>query len=257
MTGRRAVGLGLAAALLAAASGCLIQPSGNRPRATLVVGVDASGSFRSSGRYDDALRFLAYYLYGHFNELGGLTRPRELFVGSVGGRAVGEAKAFHPIHDLEGKSVIEIEALLHEWFPPTDTLTDFNAFFQQVGRIVKERNLTLTPITVVIATDGLPDTAVRPGDARPEARFAAIDLNPLEYLSRNVTLRIVYPAPQVSAHWREHVGRRRVRLWTVDGEVMQGWSGQLQADVEPAHQTRLWKWIQDNVDYRVRAQVLS
>jgi hypothetical protein len=256
MTPRRATAWWLAALLLLPAAGCLIQPNGSRPRATLVVGVDASGSFRQSGRYDDAMAFLAHYLHGHLNELGGLTRPRELFVGSVGGQEAGEAKAFHPIHDLEGKSSTEIEAALREWFPPTDRMTDFNAFFQQVGRIVKERNLTLSPITVVIATDGLPDTAGRPGDGTPQARFAAIDLSPMEYLSRNVTLRIVYPDPQVSAHWREHVGRRRVRLWTVDGEVMQGWAGQLQADAEPAQQTRLWKWIQDNVDYRVRAQVL-
>lgn len=257
MTARRAFAWGLAAALLLPALGCLIQPSGNRPRATLVVGVDASGSFRQSGQYDDAMRFLAHYLYGHLNELGGLTRPREVFVGSVGGQAVGEAKAFHPIHDLDGKTVAEIEAALREWFPPTDSLTDFNAFFQQVGRIVKERHLTLAPITVLIATDGLPDTAGRPGDGTPQARFAAIDLMPMEYLSRNVTLRLVYPEPKVSAQWREHVGRRRVRLWTVDGEVMRGWAGQVQADLEPAQQARLWNWIVDNVDYRVRAQVLS
>src|SRR2546427_11181942 len=94
-------------------------------RATLFVGVDTSGSFRFA--YDDALTFLAYYLFGHMHELGGLAKPRDLFVTAIGGRDNNEPKAFHPIHDFNNKDVKQIEADLKKWFPPTDNLTDFNA----------------------------------------------------------------------------------------------------------------------------------
>ncbi|MES4785403.1 MAG: hypothetical protein C4294_05810, partial [Nitrospiraceae bacterium] len=56
------------------------------PRQALFVGLDVSGSFHRSGYYDNALAFLAHYLYGHLNELGGLTKPREMFVAAIGGR---------------------------------------------------------------------------------------------------------------------------------------------------------------------------
>ncbi len=112
--------------------------------------MDASGSFRSSGHYENALSFLAHYIYGHINELGGLEKPQAMFVASVGGRNMREPKRFHPIHEFEGKRVAEIEAVLKKWFPPTDVVTDFNQFFHEVARITKERNLVLAPINIVI-----------------------------------------------------------------------------------------------------------
>jgi hypothetical protein len=47
-----------------------------------------------------------------------------------------------------------------------------------------------------------------------------------------------------------------VRLWTVEAEVMKGWSAQVQADADPAGQVRLWQWVKDNVDFRVRARTI-
>ncbi|MBI3622081.1 MAG: hypothetical protein HY208_07850 [Nitrospirae bacterium] len=258
MTRRSLMRAACAAALLMlsmAGSACLMQPTHDKPRMALFIGVDASGSFERSGYYDDALSFLAHYLYGHLNELDGLSRPRELFVGSVGGRSANEPKAFHPIHDLEGKQIPEIQAALKEWFPPTDTLTDYNAFFQEVGRISQERNLTLAPITVLIVTDGVPDAAPQPKKADPTARYAQIDLGPMEYLSKNLTLRLTYVNPKVGQYWRKEVPRQRVRLWTVDADVMKGWPQQLDPQAEPAAQHRLWKWMLDNVDYRVRSRM--
>ena len=67
-----------AAALVAAAAAlasCNLDPGERRPRMTLFVGVDASGSFYNTGDYDDALIFLSHDLYGHLNGLGGLRRP--------------------------------------------------------------------------------------------------------------------------------------------------------------------------------------
>ena len=119
------------------------------------------------------MTFLAWYLYGHLNELGGLDKPREVFVGAIGGKDPNEPKAFHPIQDFAGKTIQEIEKDLRAWFPSSDSLTDFNPFFKQVARIVKERNLVLAPINVTVVTDGVPDfrwRARRAGRARSTSR---------------------------------------------------------------------------------------
>jgi hypothetical protein len=232
-----------------AIAACAPKTDSQQPRLAMFVGVDTSGSFRNSGYYEDSLTFLAHYLYGHLNSLGGLAVPRELFVGSIGGRSADEPKAFHPIHDFAGKSVEQIEADLRTWFPPTDTLTDFNAFFQQVARISKERNLVLAPISLVVVSDGVPDANGQKG----VAAYNAIDLSSLEYLTRNLTLRLTYASPKVGDQWRKLVPRQRVRMWTVEAEVMKGWKEQMAPDTDLAQQDRLWKWVRDNVDYRVRS----
>jgi len=220
------------------------------PRSTLFVGVDTSGSFRSA--YDDALAFVAHYLYGHMHGFGGLAKPRDLFVTAVGGKDDREPKSFHPVHDFDDKDVTQIEADLRKWFPPTDTLTDFNVFFEQVARTVKDRNLVLAPITVMVVSDGVPDVRdARIKSGSPES-YRQIDLTPLDYLSKNVTVRLVYASPKVGDNWRKLVKRDRVRFWAVEFDVMKGWRAQMKPDIELANQERLWKWVKDNVDYRVR-----
>jgi hypothetical protein len=245
---------------LTLAVGCGYQPepgqaADRKPRQVLFVGVDVSGSFQRSGYYDNAITFLAHYLYGHLNELGGLWKPRDLFVATVGGAAGDDPKAFHPIHDLEGKDIPQIEASLRAWFAPTDKHTDFNAFFRQIARIVKERNLHLTPITVLVLSDGIPDVPGQSG-LSPAALYRHIDLTSLDYLSKNVTLRLAYASPKVGEHWRKYVGRERVRLWAVDAEVMKNWRDRLEPGVELPRQEKLWKWVRDNVDFRVKSQAL-
>ena len=253
---RRTIRTAFVAAVVVAAAllGCLAQSDEPRkPKSTLFIGVDASGSFRHSGHYDNAMLFLAHYIYGHLNELGGLDKPQALFVASVGGKHLSEPKAFHPIHDFEGKDVARIEADLRTWFPPTDTVTDFNPFFQEVARITKERNLVLAPINLVVITDGVPDTTASGVKAGSQELYQRIDLKPLEYLSRNVTLRLAYVSPKVGEQWRTHVPRQRVRLWTVDAEIMKSWQEKLQPGADPHEQERFWKWLRDNVDFRVRS----
>jgi hypothetical protein len=235
---------------------CNLKPAGAKTRSTLFIGIDASGSFHGSGYYDDALSFLAHYIFGHLNELDGLDKPREMFVGSIGGTDMNEPKAFHPIHDFQGKDIAQIESDLREWFPATDTLTDFNAFIQQVARISKERNLILAPITVMIVSDGIPDVGTTTAKTDPRELYKTIDLAPVEYLSKNITLRLAYTSPKVGDQWRRYVPRRRVRIWTVDAEVMKGWSTQVEANVDPSAQSHLWKWVKDNVDYRVRSRTI-
>lgn len=231
-------------------AGCSTPTAQRRARLALFVGVDVSGSFQSTGYYDDAMIFLSHYIYGHLNELGELSKLRALFVGSIGGQDKDEPKAFYPIHDLKDKDVAQIEAFLRERFPPKDTLTDFNAFFNEVARHTKEWNLHLVPISVLIVTDGVPALET----LREEAAYKQIDLEPLEYLSRRVTIRLTYLKPSVAKHWRDDIHARRVRIWTVAGEVMEGWKKQMEPGVELAQQEKLWKWIKDNVDFRVRTR---
>lgn len=169
----------------------------------------------------------------------------------MGGRQTDEPKAFRPMHDFAGKSAAQIEADLRAWFPPADTLTDFNAFFRRVAQITKERNLLLRPVTILIVTDGVPDPSPGAAAGSP-AVYGAIDLGPLEYLARRVTIRLAYPSAPVAERWRTLVPRQRVRLWTVDDVVMKGWRAQLRPDPDPAHQDRLWKWVRENVDFRAR-----
>jgi len=232
---------------------CTFQPKDAKPRLSLFVGVDASGSFQNSDSYENALAFLSYYIYGHLNELDGLKKPRALYVGSIGGRVMGEPKAFHPIHDFEGKEIDEIEEDLRTWFSPIDNLTDFNAFFQEVARISKERNLILGPINVLVVTDGIPDIASG-ARAGSKTLYEKIDLSPLEYLSRSLTVRLAYASPKVGDSWRKYVSRKRVRFMAVNSEVMKGWQQQINPEMDVPEQHRLWDWVKDNVDYRVRGR---
>jgi hypothetical protein len=247
-------GAGLAVALLLGVA-CGPPPGEREPRLTLVVGVDVSGSFARTGHYDDALRFTAHYLYGHLNELGGLEPPRALFVGSIGGEQPGQPQSFHPIHDFRGKSVDEIESDLRSWFTPEDQLTDFNAFFDRVATLVKRQNLILAPLTIVEISDGVPDLSPRMAGGQ-DNRYQSIDLEPLEFLSRNVTIRLLYATPPVAVKWEQEIPRRRVRIWTVDGQVMEGWREQVAPNVAIERQEALWKWIAENVDFRVRRRLL-
>jgi len=240
--------------LLGTLTSCTGEPAESRkPKSTLFIGVDASGSFLNSGHYENALSFLAHYIYGHINELGDLEKPQTLFVASMGGKRMHEPKSFHPIHEFEGKEVSQIETELKKWFPPTDVVTDFNPFFREVARITKERNLVLTPVNIVIITDGVPDSSVSGIKAGAQGLYEKIDLKPLEYLSRSVTLRLAYVSPNVGEQWRAHVPRQRVRLWTVDADVMKGWKNQLQPGADLREQDRFWRWLRDNVDFRIRA----
>ena len=238
------------ALLLIIITACSPPSSEKVSRLVMFVGVDVSGSFQRSGYYDDALAFLSHYIYGHLNGLGELSGLRALFVGSIGGHGTNEPKAFHPIHDLESKDVRQIEAAFREWFPPRDSITDFNAFFAEVAAQTKDRNLTLAPICIMIITDGVPATGVR----EAKTTYEQIDLDPLEYLSRRVTVRLTYLDPIVAKRWRDDVPSRRVRIWTVPGEVMEGWKEQIQPGVELAKQDKFWRWVKDNVDFRVRSR---
>jgi len=248
MTRRAAL---LATLLLGACTAGGAQPGEPAPN-TLIIGIDASGSFRDARLYDDAVQFAAIYIVSHLQGLDSLRKPSALFVGSIGGERPGEPKPFHPINDFVGRDAGQIAADLRTWFPPNDAYTDFNAFFQRVAELVKERGLVLAPLSVVVLSDGVPD--VPPGTrlVANESPYARIDLGSLEFLSRSVTVRLLYANPTVGEDWKRLVRRQRVRLWTQEQQVMAGWHLQYQAGQPLAEQHDLWKWMRDNVDFRVR-----
>ena len=250
---RRLIASCASAALVLSAAACAPSADGGQrvARSTLVIGIDVSGSFRGKAHYESAIDFAANYLYAHIHGLGGLKQPTAVFVGSFGGEKPGETKSFQPIDTFRNMSVAEIAAFLRKEYPSNDGLTDFNPFFERVGTLVKRQNLVLSPLNIVMLTDGLPDTPSEKNDSL--SKYKNINVSGLEYLSKNTTVRVLFPRPTVAVHWEKKVPRRRVRMWTVDDEVMATWRSHYHAGMKPEGQTELWKWIADNVDFRVRS----
>lgn len=236
-------------------TGCSLEGEHN-PRLSLFIGVDISGSFIDGGHYDESLDFLAHYIYGHLNGLGELEEPNVLYVSSIGGANPGEPKTFYPIQTFEELEVEEIREKLHEIFPEDrqNPFTDFNAFFEQVAQTMRNKNLVLRPVSIVMVSDGIPDSP----DVRQngETVYRNIDLNPLERLSRNITLRLLYTNPVVGKSWQTKIPRRRVKIWTQDADVMTTWDDStLYRHDQPIQKQERWlEWTVDNVDYGVRAR---
>jgi len=249
-TRTRIASLLVLAAVIVLANACAPAANSTRvARSTLVVGIDVSGSFKSN--YENSVDFAANYLYARLHGLGGLKQPTAVFVGSIGGEQAQETKSFQPIHTFQDMTVDQIAAYLRKEYPVRDGFTDFNPFFVRVAALVKRQNLVLSPIDVVLFTDGLPDTPSEKDDSL--SKYKKIRLDDLEYLSKSVTVRVLYPRPTVAVNWERKVPRHRVRMWTVDDEVMVTWRKQYRDGASPEQQDALWKWIADNVDFRVRS----
>jgi len=249
----------LATGMMILLAGSCALEGDQKPRLSLFVGIDVSGSFVNSGYYEDSITFLSHYIYAHLNGLGGLEEPNVLFVSSIGGAAPDEPKTFYPIQTFENLSEDQINDKLHELFPKEvqNPYTDFNAFFEQVALTIRNRNLVLRPVSVVMVSDGIPDApdVVQGANSETDA-FRNIDLTPLERLSRNVTLRVLYTDPVTGKNWQTIIPRRRVKIWTQDAEVMTTWNDStIYIPDEPiAEQERWLEWTSDNVDYGVRAR---
>ncbi len=239
------------AALLLALVTCKPSPNSPPPKSTLVVGIDVSGSFRETPYFNDAIDFAALYIYAHLHGVDGVQQNTEIFVGSLGGERPGQPKTFHPIQDLTEKTPQEIAASLRAWFPETDPITDYNGFFQRLSVHIRRQNLVLAPLNVVMFTDGQPDF---PGAGRltTEQRFGRVDMSPLEYLSRSVTVRVLYVRPVVAQNWERLIKRQRVRVWTQDADIMKGWRRHEIAGADLAQEDSLLSWMKQIVDFRVR-----
>ena len=232
--------------------GCTLEGE-QEPRLSLFIGVDISGSFMNTEYFDESLDFMAHYIYAHLNGIDGLEKPKVLFVSSIGGAAPGEPKAFYPIQTFENQSVGEIKTKLHEIFPEDEQnqFTDFNAFFEQVALTMRNKNLVLRPVSVVMLTDGVPDVT-----KNGKTDFRSLELNPMERLSRNITVRVLYTDPVTGRAWQTEVPRRRVKIWTQDAEVMTTWNDStIYLPEKPiAEQDRWTNWVKDNVDFGVRSR---
>jgi hypothetical protein len=221
-------------------------------RLVLFVGVDISGSYMNGRYFDDSMRFLARYIHGHLNGHGGLEIPHSLFVGSIGGDKQEEAKTLYPIQTFHDRSIEQIEGELLTIFPRgrVNKYTDFNSFFAQVADMVNTKKLILKPISIVLFTDGVPDLG---GNTKAE-KFRNLQLKPLEGLSRNITLRVLYTDAVTAKSWRDEVPRKRVKVWTQDAVVMEDWKNpKTMLPGKPfAEQEKFFAWVLDNVDFAPR-----
>jgi len=223
-----------------------------KPRLVVFVGVDLSGSFLQGSDFDDAMTFLSQYLYAHLNGLNGMEKPAALFVGSIGGNKPGQPKVFYPIETFQNKSPEEIDAKLHELFPKkhVDAWTDFNSFFDKVSEMVKDRRMVLKPLSIVMLSDGQLDM---PSNGHKND-YKSIKLTPLESLSRNVTVRLLYTNPMVGKKWESVVPRHRVKVWTQEAPVMETWKDpKIFLPNTPTEKQEVFlKWVKNNVDFNVR-----
>jgi hypothetical protein len=219
----------------------------------MFIGLDISGSFLHTKYFDDSIDFLAHYLYAHLNGLGGLEVPNVLFVSSIGGARENEPKTFFPIQTFENKSIEEIKEKLREIFPKnvSNPYTDYNAFFEQVALTIRNKNLILRPISIVMISDGIPDVK-----KNGETDFKSLVVKPLEQLARSVTIRLLYTSAVTGRNWQTKVSRRRVKIWTQDAEVMVYWKDPaiLLPDTTMEEQERFIAWLKDNVDFGVRSR---
>ncbi|MBT3980345.1 MAG: hypothetical protein HOE90_03280 [Bacteriovoracaceae bacterium] len=231
---------------------CNFEASNQKtPKNTLFIGIDVSGSFTRTKKFNNGMTFLANYIHSHINGLGGLAKPTDLYVGGVGGDTLEEPQSFFPIHDFIGRTPKQIEAKLRKEFGgQKDNLTDFNTFFFRVKTLVKQKNLVLAPISVVLITDGVPEIANRKSKKAVKQAYSKIDISPLEYLAKNISIRILYAAPKVGYNWRHYVPTKRIKVWTVEPQVMYGWSDQLKIN----GQKGMYAWIRDNVDLRIKSR---
>ncbi len=230
---------------------CVEDNKKSTQKNTIFVGIDISGSFSQTASFKNGVKFLSHYIHGHLSGKGGLTRPTDLYVGGIGGASTEDPQSFFPIHDFDGRTPAEIEQkLILEFGSQKDRLTDFNTFFLRIQSFVKQKNLVLSPISIVLLTDGVPEIAKGKDKAAMVQAYGKINLAPLEYLTRNISIRMLYIEPRIGEQWKRYVPTKRIRIWSVESEVMNGWQDQLNRNGEEG----LWKWIRDNIDLRIRSQ---
>jgi len=221
-------------------------------RLVMFVGVDISGSFMDGKYFDNSIEFLARYIHAHVNGIGGMEKPNALFVGSIGGVRKDEPKTLFPIEAFQNRSVEQIETKLREIFPrrKENPFTDYNAYFEQVADMVEQRKLIMKPLSIVLLTDGQPDL----GKGSQKQKYRSIELKPLENLSRNITVRLLYTNAVTAKNWLDDVPRKRVKVWTQDAVVMTEWNNPhtMVPDKPFAEQQKFFAWVHDNVDFQPR-----
>lgn len=196
------------------------------------------------------MKFLGQYISAHLENQGGLAKPVDLYVGGIGGNREEDPQDFFPIHDFVGLTPSAIESkLLQEFAKKRDNLTDFNTFFKRISSLIKQKNLVLAPLDVIMITDGVPEVADQSSTSLLQA-YKKIDLSPLENITRNVNIRMLYSGPRVGELWRKYVPTKRIKIWTVEPNVMFGWNNQISRNGSEG----LYTWIRDNIDLRIKSR---
>ena len=227
--------------------GCNLNLNTVARKTTIFIGIDVSGSFTKTAAFTDSLKFLSYYISGHLTGSGDLSTPKDLYVGGIGGNQKEDPQAFFPIHDFQDQAPSQIEQkLTREFSKQNDSLTDFNTFFERVALMVKQKNLVLAPITIILISDGVPEVLRGKTSKTMYQAYSNIILTPLEYLSKDVSIRLLYTSPKVGNEWVNYVPKQRVKIWTVETKVMYGWQKQLERGKD-----KLWIWIKDNIDRKI------
>jgi len=196
---RRVAALVLALGVIA----CSPSEKATTPRSTLVIGLDISGSFRRNPSFNGAIEFAALYIYGHLNGVGGLQPNTAIFVGELGGERPGQAKVFHPIQISRAKRPRRLRRTCARGSPrrPDHRLQRvlparrLAREAQQPGPIAAQRRALLGR------------RADFPGAGRIslDDRYKRVDMSALEFLSRNVTVRLLYADPPIAQLWERRV----------------------------------------------------
>ena len=88
-----------------------------KPRLSMFIGLDISGSFLKGKYFDDSINFLAHYIYAHLNGLGGLDIPNVLFVSSIGGAQADEPKLSTRYRHLKINRWLRLQRNCARYFP--------------------------------------------------------------------------------------------------------------------------------------------
>src|SRR5262249_25049970 len=130
--------------------------------------------------------------------------------------------------------------------------------FGQVADMIDQKKLLLKPISIVLLTDGDPDLGEANASTEPDARkgdkFRRLSVTPLEGLSRNITVRVLYTDAVTAKNWLDEMPRKRVRGWTQDAVVMTEWKAPktFLPDTPFEKQERFFSWVRNNVDFQPR-----
>ena len=105
----------------------------------------------------------------------------------------------------------------------------------------------MKPISIVLLTDGIPDTK-----KNGKHDYRSFNLKPLELLSNNITVRVLYTSAQTGLMWQQKVPRQRIRIWTQDANVMKMWNSSdiMLRNKKLEDQERFLSWLAKNVDFK-------
>ena len=176
---------------------------------------------------------------------GGLPTPTASLWAPSAARARSGPLLFCPINDFQGLSSDQVAANNYPDLVPAHRRVD------RLQRVLRPGGATGQGTWADPRAAECGGALGRPRDlppgctSRKRAPYQRIDLQPLEYLSRSVTVPLLYASPTVGDEWKRQVKRKRVRMWTEEAQVMTGWHAQFKSGLAIDQQTDFLKWVSD------------